>query len=262
MLQVETIDQKKADFNKLKIEVRDTFPNLNEYEIEKIVERNLCTNVLMEKKDIDVWAQEVIKSSDASVEEVNINDCDSWSVDENGNISHDSGGFFKIIGLRTKNSTTREVGGQGWDQPIISEINNDGGILGLVRSYIEGLPHYLIEAKFEPGNYGFIQLSPTLQATFSNIKKAHGGRTPNYYDFFKDYETSKKDYLFNQWLNEDGGRLNQKRNRGLVKDVPYDQIKVENANFAWLSFHQINQFINEGKLVNPHLARLIYLISS
>tara|TARA_B000000565_G_C23776025_1_gene374096 strand:- start:728 stop:1516 length:789 start_codon:yes stop_codon:yes gene_type:complete len=261
MLQVETIDKKKSNFNRLKVEVAKVFPELNDYELEKIVERNICTNVFSEKKDIEDWFKKIIESSNVSVEEINVNDCDSWNVDKNGNISHDSGGFFKIIGLRTKNSTTREVGNQGWDQPIVSEINNDGGILGLVRSYIEGLPHYLVEAKFEPGNYGFVQLSPTLQATFSNINKAHGGRLPNYYEFFKDYEASQEDYLFNQWLNEDGGRLNKKRNRGLVKNVAYEDIQLENQNFAWLSFHQINQFINQGNYVNPHLARLIYLIS-
>ena len=74
--------------------------------------------------------------------------------------------------------------------------------------------------------------------------------------------TSNKDYLFNQWLNEDGGRLNQKRNRGLVKNVPYEEIEVKNTNFAWVSFYQIDQFIKQGSIVNPHLARLIYLTSS
>jgi len=262
MLQENTIKQKKLEFSNLKDAVRKIFPELSEFELEKIVERNFCTNIFSEINDIEEWFKKIIETSNASVEEISINECDSWNVDNEGNISHNSGGFFKIIGLRTKNSTTREVGNQGWDQPIISEVNNDGGILGLVRSYIEGLPHYLVEAKFEPGNYGFIQLSPTLQATFSNIEKAHGGRLPNYYDFFNDYETSNKDYLFNQWLNEDGGRLNQKRNRGLVKNVAYEEIEIKNTNFAWVSFYQIDQFIKQRSIVNPHLARLIYLTSS
>ena len=45
MLQVETIDKKKSNFNRLKVEVAKVFPELNDYELEKIVERNSCTNV-------------------------------------------------------------------------------------------------------------------------------------------------------------------------------------------------------------------------
>ena len=119
MLQEKIIKQKKLDFNNLKDDVRKIFPELSEFELEKIVERNLCTNIFSEIKDVDEWFKKIIETSNTSVEEISINECDSWNVDDKGNVSHNSGGFFKIIGLRTKNSTTREVGNQGWDQPII-----------------------------------------------------------------------------------------------------------------------------------------------
>ena len=260
MLQKKTIQKKVNNFLDLKNKLEKVFLNLSEFEIEKIIEKNFCTNVIMEKDEADLWIEDIKKNLETTVQEINLNDSEMWSVDSSGNISHDTGKFFKIIGLRTKNSKSREVGEKGWDQPIIAEVNRDGGILGLLRTYINDLPHYLVEAKFEPGNYGFIQLSPTLQATFSNIEKAHGGRTPNYYKFFEDFKSKNESYLFNQWLNEDGGRLNQKRNRGLVKNVKYDEVGDLKENFIWLSFNQVDQYIKEGKLVNPHLARLIYLI--
>ena len=40
-----------------------------------------------------------------------------------------------------------------------------------------------MQARFEPGNYGPIQISPTLQATFSNLNQEHGGRKPHYHEF-------------------------------------------------------------------------------
>jgi len=260
MLQEKTIQEKVNNFLDLKNKLENLFPNLSEYEIEKIIEKIYCTNLIIEKEEADLWIDEIKKNSETTVEEINLNESEKWNVDNNGNITHDTGKFFKIIALRTKNSKSREVGEKGWDQPIIAEVSKDGGILGLLRAYIQGLPHYLVEAKFEPGNYGFIQLSPTLQATFSNIEKAHGGRTPNYYEFFEDFQSNKENYLFNQWLNEDGGRLNQKRNRGLVKNINYDEVGELKENFIWLSFNQVDQYIKEGKLVNPHLARLIYLV--
>ena len=95
----------------------------------------------------------------------------SWEL-SNEKIMHNSKKFFQVRGLRV-NNTERE-NQRSWDQPILEEINYDGGLLGLVRGLKNGLPHYLVEAKFEPGNYNQYQLSPTLQATFSNLSKAHG----------------------------------------------------------------------------------------
>ena len=69
-------------------------------------------------------------------------------------------------------------------QPILSEVDEVGGLLGLIRTKIDNLPHYLVEAKYEPGNFNKILLSPTLQATFSNINQAHKGRKPHYFEFF------------------------------------------------------------------------------
>ena len=63
---------------------------------------------------------------------------------------------------------------------FLIQIGFDGGLSGLLRRRINGIPHYLIEAKAEPGNLDKIQNSPALQATFSNLKKAHGGRKPKF----------------------------------------------------------------------------------
>ena len=131
--------------------------------------------------------------------------------------------------------------------------------MGLLRTYINGLPHYLVQARFEPGNYGPIQISPTLQATFSNLNQEHGGRKPHYHEFFDDFKESNDTYKFNAWLSEDGGKFYKKRNRGLVKQVDYENTYVKDDNFTWVSLSQIKKFMKFDSLVNPHLARLIFL---
>ena len=45
-----------------------------------------------------------------------------------------------------------------------------------------------------------------------------------------------KNYLFNNWLAEDGGKFLKKRNLGLVKNVEYKDIEIINDDFMWLSF--------------------------
>ena len=48
------------------------------------------------------WFQKKRDESDMIVEEITINELDKWNVDKDtGNIKHQSGGFFEIIGINT-----------------------------------------------------------------------------------------------------------------------------------------------------------------
>jgi len=188
---------------------------------------------------------------------INLNSCQNWSMDPStGNYCHSSGEFFKIHGIRI-NSEHREVGLGGWDQPILTQIGYDGGLLGILKQRFSGIPHYLIEAKMEPGNYEKVQLSPTLQATFSNLKRAHKGSKPKYSEFFENPEENETKLIYNQWLSEDGGRLYLKRNRGMIVEVEENTIINIPKNFIWLSMWQIKELLKENAWVNPHVRGII-----
>ena len=92
-----------------------------------------------------------------------------WIVDKKlKKIYHKSNHFFIVEGFKISNASNREV--KEWHQPFVKQVNYKGGIIGLIRKEIKGIPHYLVQSKFEPGNIGKNQISPTVQATFSNIK--------------------------------------------------------------------------------------------
>ncbi len=77
------------------------------------------------------WFNKKREESDMVVEEVGINDLDKWNVDSaSGNVKHESGGFFEVIGVKVSNTFDREVGKKGWTQPMIAK--NPGGILGII----------------------------------------------------------------------------------------------------------------------------------
>ena len=60
------------------------------------------------------WFNKRREESDMVVEEIGINDLDKWSVDStSGNVKHDSGGFFEMIGVKVSNTFDREVGKKG-----------------------------------------------------------------------------------------------------------------------------------------------------
>ena len=76
------------------------------------------------------WFYKKRQQCDMIVEEIGINQLDRWKVDpNNGNIRHDSGGFFEIIGVRVTKTSDREVGERGWTQPIIANNPADQEIL-------------------------------------------------------------------------------------------------------------------------------------
>jgi oxidase EvaA len=117
-----------------------------------------------------------------------------------------------------------------------------------------------VQAKAEPGNYGLVQMSPAVQATFSNLKRVHGGDLPNYAWFFYPEVPERCRLLADVWLSEDGGRLFNKRNRGMIVELPDDEDMEIAEEYRWVSLWQIKQLFHEDAWVNPHLFRLSSLI--
>ena len=200
------------------------------------------------------WFNKKREESDMIVEEIGINDLDKWTVDKNsGNITHDSGGFFEVIGVKVSNTFDREVGKKGWTQPMIGK--NPGGILGILMKRINGIPHYLLQAKAEPGNIGKLQLSPTLQATTSNLLKAHGGIRPRFSEYFDNPKNAK--IIYAKWQSEDGGRFHLKSNYNMIVEVDIDEEFNIPDSFIWVTLYQIKQLLKIENFVGPHIRGII-----
>ena len=196
------------------------------------------------------WFNKKREESDMVVEEIGINDLDKWNVDkDSGNVTHDSGGFFQVIGVKVSNTFDREVGKKGWTQPMIAK--NPGGILGILMKKINGIPHYLLQAKAEPGNIGKLQLSPTLQATTSNLLKAHGGNRPLFAEYFDEPKNAK--ILYGKWQSEDGGRFHLKSNFNMIVEVDEnEQLQIPDS-YIWVTLFQIKQLLKIENFVGPHI---------
>ena len=200
------------------------------------------------------WFNKKREGSDMIVEEIGLDDLDKWSVDSNsGNVKHESGGFFEVIGVKVSNTFDREVGKKGWTQPMIAK--NPGGILGILMKRINGIPHYLLQAKAEPGNIGKLQLSPTLQATTSNLLKAHGGTKPLFAEYFD--EENNLNIVYAKWQSEDGGRFHLKSNYNMIVEVnENEEIKIPDS-FIWVTLYQIKQLMKIENFVGPHVRGII-----
>ena len=200
------------------------------------------------------WFNKKREESDMIVEEIAVKDLEKWNIQEKtGNIFHDSKGFFEVIGVKVSNTFDREVGKEGWTQPIIAK--NPGGILGILMKKINGIPHYLLQAKAEPGNIGKLQLSPTLQATTSNLLKAHGGTQPLFAKYFDEEENLNTTYA--KWQSEDGGRFYLKSNYNMIVEVNEDEELLIPDYFIWVTLFQIKQLLKIENFVGPHIRGII-----
>jgi oxidase EvaA len=209
-------------------------------------------NVFYTTDELRRWIDDIRIDSSIVLTRKPINRLRQWSVDpDTGEIYHESGEFFRIIGAEISN-TDREV--SGWDQPFIYQ--REMGILGIVSCIFDGVRHYLLHAKAEPGNTLMYQISPTLQATYSNLKTAHGGRVPKFAEFFSD-DNPKVQILYRQWLAEDGGRFFQKSNLNMLVEVGHDDLPEFTDEYRWFTLSQIKELLLEDNYINPHVRGIL-----
>jgi len=194
---------------------------------------------------VDDWILGARRNASLGTMIVPLKTVDGWSRDKSsGNISHKSGRFFSVIGVRIRHRIDREE--LVWDQPIIEQPET--GILGILAKQINKVLHFCLQAKEEPGNIGDIQLSPTVQATYSNYTGAHGGARPLFLELFTGSDQSRN--MFARLQTEDGGRFLYKSNRNMITVVENDFPQELPDGFIWLTLRQIVRLMKQDNLVN------------
>ncbi|MDT9680662.1 NDP-hexose 2,3-dehydratase family protein [Streptomyces sp. TRM76323] len=167
---------------------------------------------------------------------------DGWSFDPaTGDLRHASGRFFTVEGLQV-DTDHREV--DSWQQPII--VQPESGILGILVKEFGGVPHFLLQAKMEPGNINLLQLSPTVQATRSNFTRVHRGGAVPYLDHFLAPRRGR--VVFDSLQSEQGSWFLGKRNRNMVVETTED-VPLRD-DFCWLTLEQIGDLLSVENLVN------------
>jgi oxidase EvaA len=160
---------------------------------------------------------------------------------EKKSLAHDSGRFFSVEGVRVIRNG-REM--MGWAQPIINQP--EVGILGYLVKEFDGVLHFLVQAKIEPGNLKQLQLSPTVQATRSNYTKVHGGASTPYLEYF--LQPSRGRVIADVLQSEQGSWFLRKRNRNMIVETT-DDVPVR-ENFYWLALGQVRELLAQPNLIN------------
>jgi len=188
---------------------------------------------------IDGWIEEKKKTIEVNIDKIPFSQCSGWMYDsKSGFIRRNNMSFFAISGIQRFRDKHLE------NQPII--LQPEIGYLGIICKKINGILHFLMQAKIEPGNVNKVQISPTIQATKSNFTQKHGGDKPLYLDYF--LFVNPKNVICDQIQSEQSSRFLGKRNRNMVIYVE-DEVEVS-PNHIWMTLGQIKRLMKIDNCVN------------
>jgi dTDP-4-dehydro-6-deoxy-alpha-D-glucopyranose 2,3-dehydratase len=201
---------------------------------------------------IQAWLEDRRRSHRFSVRPIPFDRLQSWSFDsDTGNLHHATGRFFTVEGLRV---TTNYPAPATLCQPILNQP--EIGILGILARRIDGVLHFLMQAKMEPGNINLVQLSPTVQATRSNYTQVHRGARPRYLEYF--VEPRRGRVLADQLQSEQGAFFLRKRNRNVILEV--EEEIPPHEDYCWLTLGQLKAALRTAHAVNMDTRTVLSLL--
>lgn len=190
--------------------------------------------------DLWEWINDKKNNQRVEINKIRLSECSPWYYEENEGVIRNKGNsFFKVSGIRQVKDEDIIA-----SQPII--LQPEIGFLGIICCLINGVWHFLIQAKVEPGNIDYVQLSPTLQATKSNFTRKHGGKEPGYLEYF--INMNPDNIFVDQIQSEQSSRFLGKRNRNVI--LKSDTIINELPSHRWMTLAQIKHFMQVDNLIN------------
>nr|WP_269330205.1 NDP-hexose 2,3-dehydratase family protein [Kineosporia babensis] len=194
----------------------------------------------MPSEQVPAWLEARRRAVGAQVRRIPFAELDQWSFEPgSSNLRHHSGRFFTVEGLDVRGPQS------SWQQPII--VQPEIGILGILAKEFDGVLHFLMQAKMEPGNPNLVQLSPTVQATRSNYTKAHGGTNVRYLEHF--LQAGPHQVITDVLQSEHGSWFYRKRNRNLIVEVSGD-VPLLGEDFGWFTLGQLKALLQQDNVVN------------
>ena len=204
--------------------------------------------------EILAWITESRTRHEVSARRVPLDEVTGWHRDEQ-EIRHDSGGFFRVIGVNVR-AGGREV--RQWMQPMIEPLG--GGIVALLVRRIDGVLHALMHARIEPGYVDVIELAPTVQCTPENYAWLPASARPPFLD--EVLSADERRIRYDTLLSEEGGRFFHARNRYLIIETELDPDPDTCPDHRWLAVHQLADLLRHSHYVNIQARSLVACLHS
>lgn len=187
------------------------------------------------KDQIISWYTGMKVKYELNTTKIRLSELKKWKISDKDIKYNDR--FFSVIGVKV-NAGTREV--TSWTQPLIKDLNI--GLLGFVAKKMDGILHFLVQAKVEPGNLDVIELSPTVSCSNFDYLIQHPEKRPPFFDHFLDLNNSDN-VLLDTIQSEEGGRFYQMQNRNMII-VLDDSVEIHTPeNYCWMTLNQMMDFM-------------------
>ncbi|MEU9155351.1 NDP-hexose 2,3-dehydratase family protein [Streptomyces sp. NPDC048417] len=207
-------------------------------------------------EDFDAWFARQRRRPGFTVRRVPVEELGQWEfAPDTGDLRHSSGRFFTVQGLRVESvPDAGEEPAGGWEQPIMSQ--REIGVLGFLVAQFDGVPHFLVQAKMEPGNVRTVHLAPSLQATRSNLAGVHQGRGTPLMEHFRIPGSGR--VLVDSLQSERGAWFLRKRNRHLVVEAVGDLELTD--DYRWLTLGQLHRLLSRPNHLTMEACSLLALL--
>ena len=230
------------------------FPGLlpDEYRQKLFISALLNEHSLYNEADILSWFANLKAKYELFVEKIPLKRVHGWVCDD-GEIHHETGKYFSVIAVDVKIGN-REV--PRWTQPMVKSAQE--GIIAFITKEINGVLHFLVQAKIEAGNLDVVEMAPTVQCITGDYRDVPNEHRPPFLDYSLSISIEKIRYSVLQ--SEEGGRFYQEENRYMIIEADEDFPVEVPENYTWMTLNQLNTFIKFSNYVNIQARSLLATI--
>lgn len=210
-------------------------------------------NHFYHQKDILHWLTSLKFKYEIRVEKIGLSEVKHWIYDGN-TIEHEQKKYFSVIGVDVSIGN-REV--TQWSQPMVKSAQE--GLIGFLVKRINGIYHFLVQAKLEAGNFDIIELAPTVQCLTGNYRTGENEYTIPYIEYF--INAPQESIWYSAYQSEEGGRFFKEQNLNIIVEVGDDfPIEVE-ERYCWMTLNQMLRFVTYNNYLNIAARSLLSAIS-
>lgn len=218
----------------------------NTFENEMILSAIDTSNALHSFDEILNWLTALKCQYDLELKPVSLFEIDDWVVYDDF-IGHAENRYFKVIATEVEISN-REV--MKWSQPLVEPLQQ--GITAFVTKNINGVAHFLVQAKLECGNFDVLEMAPTVQCITGSYGYTSDVPFLNYV-----LNVNQEQIRYDTLQSEEGGRFFHEQNRNMIieADVSFSEDVPE--NYIWVTLNQLNTFLKFNNYLNIQARSLL-----
>ncbi len=192
------------------------------------------------------WLTALKCQYDLELKPVSLFEIDEWVVYDDF-IGHIKNRYFKVIATEVEISN-REV--MKWSQPLVEPLQQ--GITAFVTKKINGIFHFLVQAKLECGNFDVLEMAPTVQCITGSYD--HSSDVP----FLNFVLNSREEQIrYDTLQSEEGGRFYREQNRNMIIEAEETFSEDVPENYIWVTLNQLNTFLKFNNYLNIQARSLL-----